>query len=181
VPGEVTEGDDLEPPRGRLGGDPEPGDAVLTDFEDRRDVLLEDRRGPGVRPFENGVVGVDRLELGGPKVEVWAKERIRLEGRRPSELEGGAPIGREPVGLSGGKTLDVRGVEAKGELRRQSPGGSGGGGFGRCGRGGRGNDRCRFGGRLGHPSDPSISSFTSRLNSIAYSMGSSFVKTSRKP
>ncbi len=32
-----------------------------------------------------------------------------------------------------------------------------------------------------HPSDPSISSFTRRLNSMAYSIGSSFVNTSRKP
>ena len=32
-----------------------------------------------------------------------------------------------------------------------------------------------------HPSDPSISSFTRRLNSMAYSIGSSLVKTSRKP
>ena len=32
-----------------------------------------------------------------------------------------------------------------------------------------------------HPSDPSISSLTRRLNSIAYSIGSSFVNTSRKP
>ena len=38
----------------------------------------------------------------------------------------------------------------------------------------------RFG-DLGHPSDPSISSFTSRLNSIAYSIGSSLVNTSRNP
>ena len=34
---------------------------------------------------------------------------------------------------------------------------------------------------LRHPSDPSISSLTSRLNSIAYSIGSSLVNTSRKP
>ena len=31
------------------------------------------------------------------------------------------------------------------------------------------------------PSEPSISSFTRRLNSMAYSIGSSLVKTSRKP
>ena len=31
------------------------------------------------------------------------------------------------------------------------------------------------------PSEPSISSFTRRLNSMAYSIGSSFVNTSRKP
>ena len=37
------------------------------------------------------------------------------------------------------------------------------------------------GGDLRHPSDPSISSFTRRLNSMAYSIGSSLVKTSRKP
>ena len=36
-------------------------------------------------------------------------------------------------------------------------------------------------GDLRQPSDPSISSFTRRLNSMAYSIGSSFVKTSRKP
>ena len=48
---------------------------------------------------------------------------------------------------------------------------------------GSGSRRGRRGtcGRGGHPSDPSISSFTSRLNSMAYSIGSSLVKTSRKP
>ena len=35
--------------------------------------------------------------------------------------------------------------------------------------------------RVGQPSAPSISSLTRRLNSTAYSIGSSFVKTSRKP
>ena len=34
---------------------------------------------------------------------------------------------------------------------------------------------------LRHPRDPSISIFTRRLNSMAYSIGSSLVKTSRKP
>src|SRR5206468_4205988 len=46
---------------------------------------------------------------------------------------------------------------------------------------GRGAPRRAWGAREGHPSDPSISSFTSRLNSIAYSIGSSLVNTSRNP
>ena len=85
--------------------------------------------------------------------------------------------GEEPVGLDGQGVEPPHGVEPVG----QQPGGlvDLGGPF--AGRGLR--DEVEAGQLIGraHPRAPSISSFTRRLNSMAYSIGSSLVKTSRKP
>ena len=135
---------------------------------------------PSASSFRRAVAGsVDRErgvgELGGPQVDVRRVETVRLAGQRFVLLEGGAAVVGKPGGFVGGDAVDVLRGDDESEVverpaHRPLP---------RSRRGPFG--RCRLPGRGRHPSDPSISSFTSRLNSIAYSMGSSLVKTSRKP
>src|SRR4029079_8346100 len=113
----------------------------------------------------------DAGEIGHSKVDVRRVELVCLDRECPVLRKCRPAIRDEPLGLIRSTFLDVRLVEDEAELgwdTSHRPGGAG-----RCGR--------RLGGRVRHPSDPSISSFTSRLNSIAYSIGSSFVNTSRKP
>ncbi len=110
-------------------------------------------------------------EVGRPEVNVRGVELVRLDRQRLVAREGCPAIRREPVGLARRGRLDEGLVEGEGQVVRGAPGRARGSGR-----------RCRrLGCRVDHPSDPSISSFTSRLNSIAYSIGSSFVNTSRKP
>ena len=84
--------------------------------------------------------------------------------------EGAAALVGEPGGLGGGEPLHEGRVEAVGQVLGSRPG-----------RAGPRRRRGRGVGHLRHPSEPSISSFTSRLNSMAYSIGSSLVNTSRNP
>ena len=114
-------------------------------------------------------------QLGGTQVDVRRIEAVRLAGQRFVGLERGSTIIRKPDGFFGSDAVDVLRGDDESEVverpaHRPLP---------RSRR--RPFGLCRLPGRGRHPSDPSISSFTSRLNSIAYSMGSSLVKTSRKP
>ncbi len=149
-----------------------------------RDVATLDDLGDGIGALGQlvpcgGRRSVDRErgvgQLGEPQVDVRRVQTVRLAGQRFVLLEGGAPVVGEPGGFVGSDAVDVLRGDDESEVverpaHRPLP---------RSRRGPFG--RCRLPGRGRHPSDPSISSFTSRLNSIAYSMGSSLVKTSRKP
>src|SRR5262249_9423468 len=123
-------------------------------------------RQPGLELRPGRVVGravrPDLGEVGRPEVDVRRVELVRLGRQLVEERDSRATIVREPRGLAAGKGVDEGAIRGERQLGRRAP-------------------RRASGGAQGHPSDPSISIFTSRLNSIAYSMGSSFVKTSRKP
>ena len=125
------------------------------------------RGGRGDRGVRRGI-----LDPGGPEVEVRGVQAVALDLERLEQLERREPVVAQPRGLValGDERVHERPVEERDRER-------GGRAARRAGRPRRGR---RFG-DLRHPSDPSISSFTSRLNSIAYSIGSSLVNTSRKP
>ena len=122
------------------------------------------RRGrlPGLRRGGRLVPRPDVREVGRPEVDVRRVELVRLDREGRVTREGGPAIRCQPVGFGGSPGLDLGLVDREREI-------------------GRGAPRRAWGAREGHPSDPSISSFTSRLNSIAYSIGSSLVNTSRNP
>ena len=96
----------------------------------------------------------DAAEARGAQVEVRREQLVRL-------------------------TRQARHARQRVEARRQPPRGLAGSRGGRS-RGLLGEERQGQRGHA-HPSEPSISSLTSRLNSMAYSIGSSLVNTSRKP
>ncbi len=102
-------------------------------------------------------------ELRRAQVDVRRVQLVGLAGQGLPGLEGREPVGDQPLGIAATRGLDRGGIDGQGQVVQGPPGGPG---------------TCRRG---RHPSDPSISIFTSRLNSMAYSIGSSLVKTSRKP
>ncbi len=120
-----------------------------------------------------------RRQLGVAKVHVGRVERVRLDRQGfecPEPIEA---LREQPLRLAGrGRYLsDGRLVdEAEGQIGRRLAR-SHGTRFGGCP--GDVGHRGPLGGT--HPSEPSISSLTSRLNSMAYSIGNSLVKTSRNP
>ena len=96
--------------------------------------------------------------LGGAQIDVSGEEEVRLGRQRVERLQRGRP--HRCAAECGAESFDRR-------LTRPTEW-----------------EVCRptTGGRAGtHPSAPSISSRISRLNSSAYSIGSSLVKTSRNP
>ena len=103
-------------------------------------------------------------------------ERVRLDRQRLEGAQPGQAIREEPVGVGRAAAATA----ARSPRRRRSGSGP---------RAPAGPARLRSSRRAaasaaplgGHPSEPSISSLTRRLNSMAYSIGSSLVKTSRKP
>ena len=116
-------------------------------------------------------VGRDDVpQHGGAQVHVRRVQAVRLDRQRLVRDEGAAALVGEPVGLGGGEPLHEGRVEPVGQVLGSRPG-----------RAGPRRRRGRGVGHLRHPSEPSISSFTSRLNSMAYSIGSSLVNTSRNP
>ena len=153
----------------------------------------------------------DLLEVGLAQVHIERVEAVRLDRELGVAREAGEPVRDEPLGLGrgGGARRDgglgrvrerkVGGPAARGPRLGGDPACGGACGAVRDGarrpRGGRLDRAVAAGvpagrrpvcgpalvGCAGHPRDPSISSFTSRLNSMAYSIGSSFVKTSRNP
>ena len=162
----------------RVHGDAGPARGV---GEDDRGlpVLLE--RGQGGEPVGGARgrrgggrgrrVGRDDVpEHGGAEVHVRRVQAVRLDRQRLVREEGAAALVGEPGGLGGGEPLHEGGVEPVGQVLGSRPG-----------RAGPRRRRGRGVGHLRHPSEPSISSFTSRLNSMAYSIGSSLVNTSRNP
>ena len=99
------------------------------------------------------------------KVDVGRVQEVGLPRQRSIGVEGldaivEGPVRQAPDQL---KLVDVRALDGQGQVIDGPPRGPGPGGRGR------------------QPRDPSISIFTRRLNSMAYSIGSSLVKTSRKP
>ena len=97
-------------------------------------------------------------EVGGAQIDVSGEEEVRLGRQRVERLQRGRP--HRCAAECGAESFDRR-------LTRPTEW-----------------EVCRptTGGRAGtHPSAPSISSRISRLNSSAYSIGSSLVKTSRNP
>ena len=163
------------------GREPDGDDRVLAKIDDPVHAVRErDRAGTNDR----GRRGDPRLrgfEDGGAEIHVRGVELVRLQRKRGERSSCRKTLIPKPAWFRplrdeaidefrGGKTeRHVCGRPAHGTPR---PGGAGV-------RGGYvpGHD-----GDLGrHPSEPSISSLTSRLNSMAYSIGSSFVNTSRKP
>ena len=118
------------------------------------------------------VYGAASSIAGGPQVEVRGVQAVALDLERLEQLERREPVVAQPRGLVA--LGDERVHERPVEERDRELGGRA------ARRAGRPRQGRRFG-DLRHPSDPSISSFTSRLNSIAYSIGSSLVNTSRKP
>ena len=108
----------------------------------------------GGRDVRGRTADRDALEMRGAEVQVRREQLIVLgrEGRHTTD--GVEPLRQQPVGftsINGGRSRGLLGHEPQGEARDA------------------------------HPSDPSISSFTRRLNSMAYSIGSSLVNTSRNP
>ena len=138
----------------------------------RRSISPATPSGSSVEAIAFGALAVQHVrssggQVGVPQVEVGRVQLVRLD-RQPLEgLERGDPLGPQPVGLG----IVRRRAPARDPWSAKRNGRSVG--ARRTGRG-RG-DATR------HPSDPSISSFTRRLNSMAYSIGSSLVNTSRKP
>jgi hypothetical protein len=175
------EGLEDDPASGDGGVEGERRDAVLTDLDQAGDAIRQrGRRRPGGWRSGGPDVRSCLEQVGQAQVDVLGVELVRLDGERLERLEGGDPLGAQPVGL-GAFRGECLGEAAVGEPEREvgrepsrRPGGRGAGGRWLGGPGGLGRP-----GR--HPSDPSISSLTRRLNSMAYSIGSSLVNTSRKP
>ncbi len=127
-------------------------------------------------PPPSGRTGLTVISSAGAQVDVRRVEPVRLDRQAPrTRPQAASRSARSQSGSRslGGERLDearsgkVNGRSADAASRRAAPV--------------RGTRTGRGGALDRHPSDPSISSFTSRLNSIAYSIGSSLVKTSRKP
>ncbi len=125
---------------------------------------------PGVGAARDDPWPAGLSEARGTQVDVGGVQLVGLGRQGPPGLERRGTIGDEPVRLAGGCRAEGAGVDRKRQLVQGPPRRL------RPRRRGR-----RLGGRGRHPSDPSISSLTSRLNSMAYSIGSSLVNTSRKP
>ncbi len=152
-------------------GERQAGDSVLVELDQARGLAV----GPGVRAVDDRGgchVRHDPVERCRAEIHVGRVQAIALHVERLEQLERGETVVTQPAGLAA--PIDERLHEGAVEERDRQIGGRATGGAHRA-RGGR-----RFG-DPGHPSDPSISSFTSRLNSIAYSIGSSLVNTSRNP
>ena len=125
---------------------------TLVHVDERRGALRQACRRQ-IGGSRRGRVGFHGREVHGPQVQVRDEELVGLGRQRPQRIQRDEPVGQQPVRLP----LCARGAPNVG-LR----------GPGQVQR------------RDAHPSAPSISSLTSRLNSMAYSIGSSLVKT-RKP
>src|SRR6187399_567209 len=111
------------------------------------------------------------VDRGGTQVHVRGVQAIALDLEPGKRLDCREAVVAQPVRFAalGDERLDERAVEER-DLELGE----------RAAHARRSRDR-RGLGDLRHPSDPSISSLTSRLNSMAYSIGSSLVNTSRKP
>ena len=111
-------------------------------------------------------------EVGRAQVDVRRVELVRLDRQRRRTASNAARrSAREPVRLARSAASASTRRSSSGSVERS-----------RSRRGAPAGRRARSRSAVErHPSDPSISSFTSRLNSIAYSIGSSLVNTSRKP
>ena len=176
---QTTERLDPDAGRVRLGIDDERGDAVLAQVGQARQPV---RRSAGrICVGSRGRLGVEArvLQRGATQIDVRRVELVRLARQRGEQSEGLPTVGRQPVRLTGRDGFDRCLVEVEGEIGGSAPRGA------RSrrplGRAGAPAVSASPGTAHPHPSDPSISSLTRRLNSIAYSIGSSLVKTSRKP
>ena len=154
---------------GRLG-ELDRRDPTVDDLDEAVGVVRQ-RAGP---PFRGDVRDQgDRLEARRTQVDVRRVQQVRLGREGRVRGQGRGPIGGQPVRLRRREGVERGGIDRQAEVIERPTGRS------RARR--RGRRRRRFGGRGRHPSDPSISSLTRRLNSMAYSIGSSLVNTSRKP
>ena len=152
--------------------------AVLAEFDVCSRSLGEELRVAGAGDGGRlNIVGPRGRQLRVPQVHVSRVQLVGLDGQRVEGGEAGQAIGEQPFhgGRRGshstnGALVHERESQIRGRLR----------GLARRRDGGRFRCSLCFG-LSRHPSEPSISSFTSRLNSMAYSIGSSFVNTSRKP
>ena len=127
---------------------------ALVHVDERRGTLRAAPSAPRSTRGRRGRVRLDGGEVDRPQVQVGDEELVGLGREVGQALQGGQPVGQQPLRLSegAGGAADVGG-RGPGQLQRGDA----------------------------HPSAPSISSLTRRLNSMAYSIGSSLVKTSRKP
>ena len=162
----------LQPDAGRAGrlAESQRGDAILPDLDQPGDLRGD---GTGNRRMPRSSVRQGVVEGGRTEVHVGRVQPAALDRQRLERLEGREAVGAKPVrvGARRDDRLDERTVD---ERERQVGRGTPRGARRPAGHGRRVGD-------LRHPRDPSISSLTSRLNSIAYSIGSSLVNTSRKP
>ena len=151
--------------RDEVGLQRQPDDDVVPQLDDARRTLRQRRIRSGGRRVRAPQERPCAEEVGGAEVDVQRVELVRFD-REPDVVRRrrGAILAK-PRGLAALRAQSDRSRRRLAVGRGPAAGGS---------------LRPRLGGNR-HPSDPSISIFTRRLNSMAYSIGSSLVKISRKP